>query len=503
MNQRRGRERGIAKVLTGVPGLDEVTGGGLPAGRPTLICGSAGSGKTLLGTSVILNGIVKYDEPGLIMTFEENAEELTDNVASLGFDLTRLIARKKLAVDYVHVDRAEIEETGEYDLEALFVRIAHAVASVGARRVMLDTVESLFGGLPSDSILRAELRRLFRWLKDRALTTIITGERGTGALTRHGLEEYVSDAVILLDHRVQEQISTRRLRIVKYRGSAHGTNEYPFLISARGISVEPVTAVGLQHPALRRRISSGIAELDAMLGGKGYFVGSSVLVSGTAGTGKTSVAAHFAESVAAHGQRCLYFVFEESASQLMRNMASIGIDLTGPIRAGRLRIHAARPTHFGLEEHLAAMRQMIDDYRPAAVVVDPLSNLVAAGERREVSVMLLRLIDLLKARGITALFTTLTPGGRVEEATDVGVSSLTDTWLMLGMSETAGERHRQLLILKSRGMAHSQQLREYKLTSRGLRLLEFGPSALAATPGSLNGRPRPGARARRRAGAVR
>ena len=494
MNESRGREREIAKALTGVPGLDEVTGGGLPAGRPTLICGGAGSGKTLLGMSIILNGVLRYGEPGVIMTFEESGEELAQNVASLGFDLPRLIARKQLAVDYVHIDRAEIEETGEYDLEALFVRIGHAAASVGAKRVMLDTVESLFGGLPTDSILRAELRRLFGWLKDRGLTTIITGERGTGSLTRHGLEEYVSDAVILLDHRLQEQISTRRLRIVKYRGSAHGTNEYPFLISARGISVEPVTALGLQHHASRQRISSGIAELDVMLGGKGYFAGSSILVSGTAGTGKTSVAAHFAESVARRGQRCLYFLFEESASQLTRNMASIGIDLAGPMRAGRLRIHAARPTHFGLEEHLAGVRQMIDDYRPAAVIVDPVGNLLSAGDMREVNVMLLRLVDLLKSRGITALFTTLTPGGASEETTDVGISSLMDTWVLLSSIETDAERRRYLSILKARGMAHSQQRREYALTSHGLRLLDFGRRGFAATPGSSNGRARLAAR---------
>jgi len=487
----RGRERQIVKALTGVPGLDEVTAGGLPAGRPTLICGGAGSGKTLLGMSVILNGALRYGEPGVIMTFEESAEELAQNVASLGFDLARLIARKHLAVDYVHIDRAEIEETGEYDLEALFVRIGHAVASVGAKRVMLDTVESLFGGLPSDSILRAELRRLLRWLKNRELTTIITGERGTGSLTRHGLEEYVSDAVILLDHRVQEQISTRRLRIVKYRGSWHGTNEYPFLISPHGISVEPVTALGLQHQALNRRVSSGIPELDTMLGGKGYFAGSSILISGTAGTGKTSVAAHFAESVAQRGQRCLYFVFEESTSQITRNMASIGIDFARPVRAGRLCIHAARPTHFGLEEHLAGMRRMIDEYRPAAVVVDPVSNLLSAGAIREVNVMLLRLVDLLKSRGITALFTTLTPDGHIQDATELGVSSLMDTWLMLTMTEADGERYRQLTILKARGMAHSQQLRKFALTSHGLQVLEFGQRAFAATPGSANGRPRP------------
>lgn len=477
----------LAKTPTGVPGFDDITGGGLPTGRPTLVCGGAGSGKTLLGMSVILNGILKFGEPGVIMTFEETAEELAQNVRSLGFDVDDLVVQKKLAIDYVHVDRSEIEETGEYDLEALFVRIEHAVASVGARRLMLDTIESLFGGLSNDSILRAELRRLFRWLKERKLTTIITGERGANTLTRHGLEEYVSDAVIVLDHRVQEQISTRRLRIVKYRGSAHGTNEYPFLIGADGIAVEPVTAVGLQHKASRQRISTGVRELDQMLGGKGYFVGSSILITGTSGTGKTSLAAHFAEAAARRGQRCLYFIFEESASQITRNMGSIGIDVDAQIRAGRLRLHAARPTHFGLEEHLAAMRRLIEEYRPEVVVIDPLSNLLSAGELREVNVMLLRLVDLLKSRGVTALFTTLTPSGVAEEQTELGVSSLMDTWVLLSTSEVDGERRRYLSILKSRGMAHSQQLREYTLTSSGVRLLDFQHRATSPAPASGNG----------------
>ena len=482
----------IPKVPTGVPGLDDITRGGLPAGRATLVCGGAGAGKTLLGMSVILNGIVQFGEPGVIMTFEETGEELAQNVRSLGLDVARLIAQKKLAVDYVHIDRSEIEETGEYDLEALFVRIQHAVTSVGAQRVMLDTIESLFAGLSSDAILRAELRRLFRWVKERRLTTIITGERGTATLTRHGLEEYVSDAVIVLDHRVQDQISTRRLRIVKYRGSAHGTNEYPFLISAHGISVEPITTVGLQHKASRHRISSGIAQLDHMLGDKGYFAGSSILISGTAGTGKTSVAAHFAEAAARRGERCLYFIFEESASQITRNLASIGIDFDSQIRSRRLRLHAARPTHFGLEEHLAAMRRLIAQYNPAVVVVDPLSNLLSAGEPREVTIMLLRLIDLLKSRGITAVFTALTPGGVAEEHTELAVSSLMDTWVLLSSSEVDGERRRYLSILKSRGMPHSQQRREYTLTRQGVRLLDFRHAAMSGAPASGNGRPNAG-----------
>jgi circadian clock protein KaiC len=469
----RRSEQTLAKARTGVPGLDEITGGGLPAGRPTLICGGAGSGKTVLAMTVLIQGAVSFGEPGVIMSFEEDAQDLTDNVRSLGFDLAALVRDKKIAIDYVHVDRSEIEETGEYDLDGLFVRLEHAVRSVSAKRVVLDTIETLFAGLSNTGILRAELRRLFRWLKDKGLTALITAERGGGTLTRHGLEEYVSDAVILLDHRVDSHISTRRLRIVKYRGTAHGTNEYPFLISESGVSVEPITSVGLEHKASSKRISSGIAQLDEMLEGKGYFAGSSILVSGTSGTGKTSVAAHFADAAARRGERCLYFVFEESAAQLMRNMASIGIDLAGAAKTGRLRFHAARPTHFGLEEHLAAMHRQIREFDPTVVVIDPLSNLMAAGASSEVNSMLLRIIDFLKSRGTTALFTSLTSAAGPAEETEVGVSSLVDTWVLLTNLDVSGERRRGMHILKSRGMAHSNQLREFLLTTKGVRLLDF------------------------------
>jgi len=400
---------GIAKTPTGVVGLDELTGGGLPAGRPTLICGGAGCGKTLLATTFLVNGAVDHGEAGVFMSFEERAEDLAKNVASLGYDLEKLIADGKLAVDYVRVERAEIEETGEYDLEALFIRLGYAIDSIGARRVVLDTIETLFAGLSNTGVLRAELRRLFEWLKTKGVTAVITGERGEGPLTRHGLEEYVSDCVILLDHRVTDQISTRRLRVVKYRGSAHGTNEYPFLIDDHGISVMPITSAGLDHPVSQEVVSTGIAALDEMLGAGGYFRGSSILVSGLAGSGKTSLAAYFADATCRAGGRCLYFAFEEPPRQIVRNMRSIGLDLQPWTDQGRLRFSARRPNLYGLEMHLATMHREILELAPAAVVVDPLSSLVGS-DTNDVQNMLLRLVDLLKSRGVTTLFTSLTHG---------------------------------------------------------------------------------------------
>ncbi len=463
---------GLEKAPSGITGLDEVTGGGLPRGRPTLVCGSAGAGKTMLAMEFLVRGATQYQEPGVFLAFEETEQELTKNVASLGFDLNALCARKKLVLDFVRVERSEIEETGEYDLEGLFVRLNHAIDSIGAKRVVLDTIESLFAALPNQAILRAELRRLFRWLKDKGVTAVVTAERGNGSLTRHGLEEYVADCVILLDHRVNEQISTRRLRVVKYRGSEHGTNEYPFLITKAGISVLPVTSLGLQHTASSQRISSGIPELDQMLGGKGYFRGSSILLSGTAGTGKTSVAAAFVDSVARRGERALYFAFEESPSQILRNMRSIGLELEPWVRQGLLCFHASRPTVHGLEMHLLSVHEQILKFKPRAVVFDPLTNLVNAGTVSETRAMLVRLIDFLKAEQVTALFTSLTTGGTAEEQTDIAVSSLMDTWLLLRNNEVSGERNRVLYLLKSRGMAHSNQVREFVLCDEGIRLLE-------------------------------
>lgn len=472
--------KNLPKSPTGIQGLDEVTGGGLPAGRPTLVCGSAGCGKTLLAMEFLVRGATQFGEPGVFVAFEENASELTKNVASLGFDLDALAARGKLLIDHVHIERAEIEETGEYDLEGLFIRLGHAIDSIGAKRVVLDTVETLFAGLSNEGILRMELRRLFRWLKDRGVTAVITGERGEGALTRHGLEEYVSDCVIVLDHRIVDQISTRRLRIVKYRGSLHGTNEYPFLIGERGVSVLPITSLDLRHAVTRQRVSTGVARLDTMLGGKGYFRGGTVLVSGTAGSGKTSLAAHFADASCRRGERCLYFAFEESPGQIIRNMRSIGLDLAPWVRKGLLRFHATRPTLCGLEMHLATMHKHIHEFRPRAVVLDPISGFLSAGSGLEIKAMFTRLVDFLKMEAITGLLVNLTQSNGALEGSDIGISSLVDTWLLLRDIELDGERNRALYILKSRGMAHSNQIREFRLSDRGIEL-----SAVYVGPGGV------------------
>jgi circadian clock protein KaiC len=466
------RNHELAKTLTGIRGLDEITRGGLPRGRPTLVCGGPGSGKTLLALTFLVNGAVHYDEPGVLMTFEENAEEMASDVASLGFDLLELIKAQKLAVDYVRVERGEIEETGDYDLEGLFVRLGYAIRTVGAKRVVLDTIESLFAGLKNDAVLRSELRRLFRWLRDQGVTALITGERGEGLLTRQGLEEYVSDAVILLDHRVYDQVSTRRLRVVKYRGSHHGTNEYPFLINAEGISVLPVSSLALQHEAPLERVSSGVARLDKMLSGKGYYRGSTILVSGTAGTGKTSLSAHFLDAACRRGERCLCFLFEESPQQLLRNMRSIGIDLEPWVTAGLLQFHADRPSRYGLETHLVAMHQAVADFKPAVTVIDPVTNLMTVGTHADVEAMLTRMIDYLKTENITAMLTSLTPGQTDIERTETTISSLMDTWVVLGNDDVDGVRRRGLYVLKSRGMAHANELREFALTDRGFNLLD-------------------------------
>jgi circadian clock protein KaiC len=474
----------LPKTATGIEGFDEITSGGLPTGRPTLVCGGAGCGKTLFAISFLVHGATRFEEPGVYMTFEESVDELSQNVASLGFDLPRLIEEKKIVLDHVRVERSEIEETGDYDLEGLFIRLGYAIDSIGARRVVPDTIESLFAGLSNQTILRAELRRLFRWLKDKGVTAVITGERGDGTLTRQGLEEYVSDAVILLDHRVVEQVSTRRLRIVKYRGSAHGTNEYPFLIDEDGIAILPVTSLGLEHQALSARISSGIAPLDAMLEGQGYYRGSTILVSGTAGAGKTTVGAYFADAACRRGERCLSFLFEESPSQVVRNMRSVGIDLQPWVARGLLQFHASRPSMYGLEMHLSQMRRLIDRFRPSVVVADPVSSLLAVATEVDVQATMTRLVDYLKAEGITALMTSLTHGKTESERTDIAVSSIVDTWLLLVTLESSGERNRGLYVLKSRGMAHSNQIREFRLTSHGVELLEAYIGAGSVLTGS-------------------
>ncbi len=470
----------IEKAQTGISGLDELTGGGLPAGRPTLVCGAAGCGKTLLAITFLYRGATAYGEPGVFMTFEERPDDLVQNVASLHYDLEKLIAEKKLAIDHVRVERTEIEETGEYDLEGLFIRLGHAIDTIGAKRVVLDTIEALFGGLSNQAILRAELRRLFEWLKDKGVTAIITGERGEGQLTRHGLEEYVSDCVILLDNRVHDHVTTRRLRVVKYRGSAHGTNEYPFLIDEQGISVMPITSAGLAHQASQERVPTGIADLDEMMEGKGYFRGSSILVSGMAGSGKTSMVAEFANSVCQRGERCIFFALEESPAQIVRNMRSLGIDLQRWVDKGLLQFKANRPSLFGLETHLAGMHREVEQFEPAAVVVDPISSLLSSGATGDVHAMILRLIDFLKSKSITAMFTSLTHGNIENALTDVAVSSLMDAWLLLYNKETNGEHNRQLYLLKSRGMPHSNQVREFLMTSKGIKLREVyvGPEGV-------------------------
>jgi circadian clock protein KaiC len=481
------RTPSLPKTPTGILGLDELTGGGLPKGRPTLLCGSAGCGKTLLAMEFLVRGAVEYGEPGVFMSFEENAQELATNFASLGHDLEALVARKKLVLEFVHIERSELEETGEYDLEALFIRLRHAIDSVGARRVVLDTVEALFSGLSNTAILRAELRRLFRWLKERGVTAIITAERGDTSLTRYGLEEYVADCVISLDHRAEGQMATRRLRIVKYRGSTHGTSEYPFLIDEGGISVLPITSTGLaQVVAGTERVSSGVARLDAMMGGRGYYRGSTVLVTGTAGTGKTSLAAHFIHAAAARGERCLWLAYEESSSQILRNMRSIGIDLEPAVRRGMLRFHAVLYSIYGLEMHLLTIYKLVSQFRPRIVVLDPVTNFAALGSEAEAKAMLTRLMGFFKTHQITAMFGSLTVGGTPLEATGLGVSSLVDSWLLLRDVQNGAERNRFLQIVKSRGMAHSNQMREFLLTDRGVELRDVyvGPSGLLLAGGA-------------------
>jgi circadian clock protein KaiC len=493
-------DRSLPKASTGITGLDEITGGGLPRGRPTLVCGSAGCGKTLLAMEFLVRGATEYGEPGLCVAFEETAPELTQNVRSLGFDVDELIKDKKLIIDYVRVEPSEIEETGEYDLEGLFIRMGHAIDTIGAKRVVLDTLEVLFGGLSNTGILRSELRRLFRWLKDKGVTAVITAERGDGTLTRHGLEEYVSDCVILLDHRVTEDLSTRRLRIVKYRGTAHGTNEYPFLIDEDGISVLPITSSTLRHAISEERLPTGIPQLDAMLRGGGYFRGSTVLVSGSPGSGKSSVAAHLAHATCQRGERCLYFAFEESPAQILRNMRSIGVDLAPWVEQGLLHVHATRAGEYGLEMHLATIHKLVGRFQPSVVIVDPISNLAHAGIRREVTAMLTRLIDALKAEGITVLMTCITQRDGRMEHTDADISSLVDTWLLLRDIELGGERNRAMYVLKSRGMLHSNQIREFRLTDRGIELTDvyLGPEGVLTGSARLSQEARESAAERRR-----
>jgi circadian clock protein KaiC len=473
----------LPKCRTGIQGLDEITGGGLPRGRPTLVCGGAGCGKTLLGAEFLVRGATQFDEPGVLMAFEETETELKANVASLGFDLAGLVRRKKILIDFVHIERSEIQESGEYDLEGLFIRLNHAIDSIGAKRVVLDTLEVLFASLPNEAVLRAELRRLFRWLKDKGVTAVITAERGREQLTRHGLEEYVSDCVILLDHRVNDQIATRHLRVIKYRGALHGTNEFPFLIGDEGISVMPITSLGLNHKISSERIATGIPRLDAMLGGKGFFRGSSILLTGTPGTGKTIIAANFAQAACRRGERTLFFSFEESPNQIIRNMHSIGLRLEPLVKSGLLRFHSARPSLCGLEMHLATMFGEIAEFQPDVVIVDPITSLMDAGTNAEIKGMVTRLIDYLKAGQVTSLFTSLTQGGQTLQSSEAAMSSLIDSWLLLQDFEGNGERNRVLYVLKARGMAHSNQIREFLISDHGVDLVD----AYVGSSGVLTG----------------
>lgn len=467
----------LHKVPTGIQGLDELTGGGLPAGRPTLVCGGPGCGKTLLAITFLVHGAVDHAEPGLLVSFDERIPDLSVNVASLGFDLPDLQRRNLLAADYVRIDRQEMHETGEYDLEALFIRLGHAVKTVGARRVVLDTIDTLFSGIPNEAIVRSELRRLFDWLKDRELTTVITAERGEGTLTRHGIEEYVSDCVILLDHRIIDDLSTRRLRVVKYRGTPHGSNEYPFLIDDDGITVVPITSIGLTHLASEETVSSGISEIDSMLGANGYFRGSSTMLTGGPGTGKTTIGAHFADRTCSRGERCIYFAFEESPSQLVRNMRSAGIDLQPWIDRGLLRVQSSRPSLGGLEMHLALMIKAVRDFSPSAVVVDPLSALVASGMHYQTAAMAVRLADYLKSNMVTALYLSLQDQ---EGPSGLDISSIMDTWIVLRNQRSDNEFSRRLHIVKARGMEHSSAVRRMEITGSGVRLIDFAPRTAQA-----------------------
>ncbi|RST31250.1 circadian clock protein KaiC [Sphingomonas ginkgonis] len=461
---------GIRKAATGIAGFDELTLGGVPAGRPTLVCGSAGCGKTLFASTFLING-ANGGEPGVFVTFEERPGDIVENVSSLGFGLDGLIERDMIRIEHIAIDPSELAEVGDYDLEALFLRLELAVEEIGAKRIVLDTIESLFSAFQNPAILRAEIRRLFDWLKQKGLTAVITGERGDGTLTRQGLEEYVSDCVVLLDHRVHNQVSTRRLRIVKYRGTAHGLNEYPFLIGEDGFSVLPVSSLGLTHQVHDERISTGIADLDSMLSGGGFHRGSSILLSGVAGSGKSTIAASFVDASCRRGEKTLYFSFEESAAQTVRNMRSVGIDLQPHIDSGLLHCTAVRPTFYSLEMHLAVMLREVQRVGPALVVLDPISAFMDTGEELEVQSMLLRMIDFLKTQGISGVFTHL---AHVQGAaqTDAGLSSLMDAWILLLNREVNGEFNRELYLLKARGIAHSNQVREFVMSDDGIRLIE-------------------------------
>ncbi len=471
----------LPKCPTGIKGFDQITAGGLPKNRITLICGSAGSGKTLLGIDFLIKGAANYHEPGIFMSFEETEEELYKDVASLSLDLQGLVSQKKILLEHVLLGRRDIQEL-DFNLEGLFIRLEHAIDAIGAKRVVLDSIESLFAGLTDAGMLRLEIKRLFRWLKNKHVTAIVTGEPGEGSYTRHGLEEYISDCIILLDNRVNQEMAIRRIRVIKYRGSNHGTNEYPFVIDKDGLSVIPITSAGLDQPGTAKRVSTGIPSLDKMFQGGGFTRGSTILISGTAGTGKTSLAAAFAVERCKRGERCLFLSYEESSGQLIQNMSSIDIHLGPLVEKGLLRIVSTRPSFFGLEMHLLDLYKTIEEFKPQAVVIDPLTSLIAEGSQREIQSMVTRMIDLLKSKCITGLFTSLVSSTAQNYTSgEVGVSSLIDTWLVVReLEEEAGKRRiRGLYIVKSRGMGHSSDVHKLVLSDDGISIV---PMSAAADP---------------------
>jgi circadian clock protein KaiC len=472
----------LLKCPTGIKGFDEITEGGLPKNGTTLVSGNAGSGKTLFGIDFLIKGATDYNEPGILMSFEETEDELYKDVASLNMDLSGLVSRKKIVLENVVLERKDIQEN-DFNLEGIFVRLEYAIDSIGAKRVVLDSLESLFAGITDIGILRLEIKRLFRWLKEKKVTAIVTGETGqNGSYTRHGLEEYISDCIILLDNRIRDEMATRRVRVIKYRGSSHGTSEYPFVIDNEGLSVIPITSAGLAQPGTDKKVSTGIPSLDKLFKSKGYTRGSTILASGTAGSGKTSFAGAFALESCKRGERCLYFSYEESSGQLIQNLLSIGIDLAPWVEKGLLKIVSLRPSFLGLELHLLNVYKLVDSFKPKAVVVDPLTSLVGEGEYREVSSMITRMIDLFKSRSITTFFTSLVSATfQSNTSGEIGVSSLIDTWIVVRVVEDneGRKRTREVFIVKSRGSNHDSDVHKFILSDNGIIVIPYDESTVS------------------------
>ncbi|WP_240236172.1 circadian clock protein KaiC [Nocardioides sp. CFH 31398] len=468
----------LEKAATGIEGFDDITFGGLPRARATIVTGAAGSGKSMFGVEFLAQGARAYGEPGVLLSFEETADELVANAASIGVDLRAMADEGTLVVDSAAGDLDDLVQSGAFDLEGLLLRLAAAIDAVGARRVVLDTVETLFSTLPDETTVRREFARLLRWLKERDLTVVVTAERGQqGRLTRHGIEEYVSDCVVVLDHRVEDEVATRRMRVAKYRGSPHGTNEFPFLISGRGLVVMP-----LHHDELtevsEERVSLGIPELDTMVGG-GVFRGSTIMISGSAGTGKTSIAACAADAACRRGEKALFLSFEEPSGQVVRNMRSIGLDLQHWIDKGLLVVQHMRPAITGLEAHLASLHMILDEHPAEVVVLDAVASLSRGVASYASASAVARDIAMLRLRGATTVLTALA-GTHDDPHTDVSASSLVDAWLLVRNVENDGERNRLLMTIKNRGSFHSNQVREFLLTDDGPRLVDVfvGPDGV-------------------------